>query len=157
MMTFEDFSCGRAIPLGEYRLGEDEIMEFARRYDPQYFHTDPEAAAHSVFGGLIASGWLTTAIFMRLQCDAFMIDSSCIGSPGVDEIRWLHPVRPGDVLRGHLEVISATPSRSKPDRGSVISRGELYNQHDTKVMSLITRAIFLTAAGAACEQEPVST
>lgn len=143
MKTLEDFYRGEVIALPEYRVSESEMIEFARRYDPQVFHLDPVAAIDSPFGGLIASGWLTTAIFMRMQCDSFMEDSSCVGSPGVDEIRWLEPVRPGDVLRGTVEVLEVVPSRSKPDRGAVFSRVELYNQQDVPVMSMRTRAIFL--------------
>lgn len=142
-MAFEDFRCGQLIALREYRVSEAEMIAFAERYDPQYFHTDPVAAAGSQFGGLIASGWLTTAIFMRMQCDSFMADSTCVGSPGVDEIRWLKPVRPGDTLHGTNEVVAVKPSQSKPDRGAVFSRNEIYNQHDILVMSLLTRAIYL--------------
>ena len=144
MMAFEDFACGQVITLGEYEVTEAEMIEFARRYDPQYFHTDSVAAADSPFGGLIASGWLTAAILMRMQCDSFMMDSTCVGSPGVDEIRWLKPVRPGDRLHGTIEVVAANPSRSKPDRGVVLSRVEIRNQDDILVMSLVTRAIYLT-------------
>lgn len=144
MMAFEDFTCGQLIALREYHVTEAEMIEFARRYDPQFFHTDPVAAADSPFGGLIASGWLTTAIFMRMQCDSFMGDSTCVGSPGVDEIRWLKPVRPGDRLHGTNEVVAVTPSRSRPDRGVVYSKISIYNQHETLVMTMLTRAIYLS-------------
>jgi acyl dehydratase len=141
--TFEDFNSGEVIALRPYEVTQIEMIEFAKRYDPQTFHTDPERALDSPFGGLIGSGWLTTAIFMRMQCDSYMSDSSCVGSPGVDEIRWLHPVRPGDTLRGTNEVLKATPSRSKPDRGTVYSKVELLNQDEVIVMTLLTRAIYL--------------
>lgn len=143
MRTFEDFTPGEIITLREYEVTESEMIEFARRYDPQTFHTDPVGAVDSPFGGLIASGWLTTAIFMRMQCDSFMRDSSCAGSPGVDEIRWLQPVRPGDRLHGTNEVVQVTPSRSRPDRGTVYSRVEIRNQDDVPVMTLVTRAIYM--------------
>lgn len=140
--AFEDFHRGEVIVLPEYPVGEEEILEFARRYDPQYFHTDPEAARASPFGGLIASGWMTTAIFMRMQCEAFIIDSTCMGAPGVDEVRWLLPVRPGDVLGGEVVVTEVKLSRSKPDRGVVFADATVRNQHGDAVMTLGTRAIF---------------
>jgi acyl dehydratase len=92
---------------------------------------------------LIGSGWLTTAVLMRMQCDAFLLDSTCVGSPGVDEIRWLVPVRPGDTLSGFAEVIESRPSRSRPDRGAVFCAVALSNQDGDVVMTLKTRAIFM--------------
>ena len=153
MWTLEDFHCGDVISLPAYEVCESEMIEFAQRYDPQVFHVDPAGAAESPFGGLIASGWLTTAIFMRMQCDSFMNDSSCVGSPGVDEIRWLQPVRPGDVLRGTVEVVDVVPSRSRPDRGAVFSRVEICNQDEVAVMTLRTRAIFLRRADASSAEQ----
>lgn len=146
--AFEDFSEGQEIGLAPYTVTEEEMIAFARRYDPQDFHTDPDAAARSSFGGLIASGWLTTAVFMRMQCDSFMLESTCVGSPGVDEVRWLSPVRPGDTLSGHCEVLQVRPSRSRPDRGAVFFRAVLNNQEGVCVMTLVTRAIFLRRAPA---------
>jgi acyl dehydratase len=143
MKTFEDFHSGDVIALRSYEVTEREMIEFAKRYDPQTFHTDPVRALESPFGGLIASGWLTGAIFMRMQCDSYMSDSSCVGSPGIDEMRWRHPVRPGDTLSGTNEVLKATPSRSKPDRGTVYSKVAISNQDETIVMTLLTRAIYL--------------
>tara|TARA_R110002110_G_scaffold413729_1_gene641618 strand:- start:108205 stop:108648 length:444 start_codon:yes stop_codon:yes gene_type:complete len=143
MRSFEDFSVGEIIALRNYEVTQDEMIEFAQRYDPQLYHTDPIEAQKSPFGSLIASGWLTTAIFMRMQCDSFMSDSSCVGSPGVDEIRWLNPVRAGDILHGVNEVVKVAPSRSRPDRGTVYSQVTISNQHDTHVMTLTTRAIYL--------------
>lgn len=142
-LTFDDFQVGDVLELPAYTVEESEMLAFARQYDPQSFHTDSAAAKESPFGGLIASGWLTTAIFMRMQCDAFMLNSSCVGSPGVDEIRWLLPVRPGDTLRGLNEVVTVKPSRSKPDRGAVFSNVTLTNQHGDTVMTLVSRAIYL--------------
>lgn len=140
--VLEDFYQGECIALPEYTVTEVEIVDFARRYDPQYFHTDPKAARASQFGGLIASGWLTTAIFMRMQCDAFILNSTCIVAPGVDEIRWLKPVRPGDVLSGEVLVREVRPSHSKPDRGAVYADAVVVNQKGEKVMTLRTTAIF---------------
>ena len=147
MRTLEDFSPGEIIPLRPYTVTETEMIDFARRYDPQDYHTDPAAAADSPFGGLIASGWLTAAIFMRMQCDSFMRDSACVGSPGVDELRWLAPVRAGDTLSGCCEVTDVVPSRSRPDRGAVLSRVVIDNQDATRVMTLVTRALYLRRHG----------
>ena len=146
MRTFEDFTPGQVIALGEYHVTESEMIAFAERYDPQTFHIDPAGAAKSPYGGIIGSGWLTTAILQRMQCDSYMNDSSCVGSPGVDEIRWLKPVRPGDTLRGSNEVESVKPSRSKPDRGAVFSKVEIYNQDTVLVMTVRTRVIYLKRA-----------
>lgn len=148
MRYFEDFIPGDIISLGEYAVTEAEMMAFSERYDPQFFHTDPEAAADSPYGGIIGSGWLTAAIFQRMQCDSFMLDSSCVGSPGVDEIRWLKPVRPGDRLHGGNQIDSVKPSNSKPDRGVVFSKVEIYNQDNTLVMTLRTRVIYMKRASA---------
>jgi acyl dehydratase len=131
---FEDFEAGETIELGNVEVSEDEIVEFARRYDPQVFHVDAERAKDSIYGGLIASGWHTAALCMRLLVDGVFGDSSAMGSPGVDELRWLKPVRPGDVLAGRLTVLERVPSRSKPDRGIVRFRAELDNQHGETVL-----------------------
>lgn len=141
--SYEDFSLGETISLPAYQVDEQEMVAFAERYDPQYFHTDADAARRSPFAGLIASGWLTTAIAMRMQCDGFLGDSSCVGSPGVDEIRWLLPVRPGDILCGTVEVTGLRPSRSRPDRGLVTSAVTIRNQAGERVMTLTTLAIYL--------------
>lgn len=141
--AFEDFEVGQQIPLADYSVSEAEMIDFAVKYDPQPMHTDPEAALDSPFGGLIASGWLTTAVFMRMQHDALIADSLCVASPGVDEIRWLLPVRPGDKLSGECRVTDVRPSRSKPDRGAVFCRASIRNQNSEEVMTLVTRAIFL--------------
>lgn len=147
MRTFEDFAPGQVIPLVDYHIGEEEMIAFAERYDPQSFHIDPVAAKDSPFGGIIGSGWLTMAILQRMQCDSFMTDSSCVGSPGVDEIRWLKPVRPGDTLHGSNTVEEVRPSTSRPDRGVVFSQVELYNQDDVLLMTVRTRAIYLKRSG----------
>lgn len=146
MRTFEDFTPGDIISLGEYQLTEAEMIAFAERYDPQFFHTDPTAAADSPYGGIIGSGWHTAAIFQRMQCDSFMLDSSCVGSPGVDEVRWLKPVRAGDRLHGTNTVEAVKPSNSKPDRGVVFSHVEIFNQDNTLVMTLKTRVIYMKQA-----------
>jgi acyl dehydratase len=114
----------------------DEIVAFARQFDPQPFHTDAEAARHTLYGGLLASGWHTAAILMRLLWETFLRDAASLGSPGVDEIRWLKPVRPGDTLRARFTVVEARASRSRPDRGVVRSFSEVFNQHGEVVMTL---------------------
>ena len=141
--AFVEFEGGQRIPLADSSVSEAEMIDFAVKYDPQPMHTDPEAALDSPFGGLIASGWLTTAVFMRMQFDALIADSLCVASPGVDEIRWLLPVRPGDTLSGECRVADVRPSRSKPDRGAVFCRASIHNQNNEEVMTIVTRAIYL--------------
>jgi acyl dehydratase len=139
---FEDFGAGQVLELGSRTVTEDEIIEFARQFDPQPFHVDPEAAAESVFGGLIASGWHTGAMWMRLYVDNMLGSASAQGSPGIEELRWLAPVRPGDTLHGRLTVLETTPSERRPDRGTVRIRGEMVNQDGVTVMSMISRGHF---------------
>ncbi len=138
---FEDYPEGVVFDIGEIAVDEQEVLEFARRFDPQPFHTDPEAAVASHFGGLIASGWHTASLMMRLLATNFLSPVSSLGSPGVDELRWLQPVRPGDVLQGRVTVLSARRSASKPDRGVIASRIEMQNQRGESVFS--TRAVSL--------------
>lgn len=135
MKYFEDVRVGETAVLGSSTVSEAEILAFARKYDPQPFHTDPEAAKTSFFGGLIASGWQTVAIMMRLLWDTFLKDTSSLGSPGSDEIRWLKPVRPGDTLRARFTIVEVTPSRTKLDRGIVRTFTEVLNQHNEVVMT----------------------
>ena len=139
-MTFkyywEDFKVGERMVLGTKTFSEDEIIGFAKQFDPQVFHVDKELAKQSYFGGIIASGWHTCAIAMRLMCDAYLNESASIGSPGVDNIRWLKPVRPGDTLRMERVILESRPSSSKPDIGIVKSRWEAFNQHNERVMSM---------------------
>lgn len=116
---FEDYTVGMVDEFGAYEVTEQEIVEFARRYDPQPFHIDPEAARASVFGGLIGSGWMTGSIMMRLMVDHYISRTASMGSPGLDEIRWVRPVRAGDVLRVRITVTGAKRSASKPDRGVI--------------------------------------
>jgi acyl dehydratase len=139
---FEDFRIGEKIDLGRYAVSEAEILAFARQYDPQRMHTDRDFAARTSFGGLIASGWHSCAMFMRLQVDALLKESSAIASPGVDGIRWIRPVRAGDVLRAEAEVIEITASRQRPDRGLVKHDCKVFNQQDELVMTLRTLALF---------------
>lgn len=131
---FEDFRPGETFELGSVEVSEAAIVEFAGRYDPQFFHVDAERAKGSIYGGLIASGWHTAALCMRLLVDGVFGDSSALGSPGVDELRWFRPVRPGDALTGRFTVLECVPSRSKPDRGVVRFRAELGNQDGETVL-----------------------
>ena len=133
---FEDYRVGEAFEFGDYPITEQEIVEFARRYDPQPFHLDAAAAAQSHFGGLVASGWMTGSVLMRMVCDHFISPQASMGSPGLEQLRWLKPVRPGDRLRARVTVLETRPSRSKPDRGSMLIRQEAINQNDEVAMSI---------------------
>jgi acyl dehydratase len=133
---FEDFTPGEVIELGSRTITKEEIVAFARQFDPQVFHLDEEAARQTIFGGLIASGWHTGSLVMRLFCDGVIKDAASLGSPGIDEMRWIKPVRPGDLLTGRMTVTECVPSRSKPDRGLVRSLLELRNQHGDVVVSI---------------------
>jgi len=133
---FEDYLPGSVFEYGEIRVEEAEIVEFARRYDPQLIHIGRDAAASGPFGGLIASGWHTATIMMRLLVDRFLPKAASLGSPGIDELRWIRPVRPGDVLRLRVSILEARRSRSKPNRGMVRTLVEVLNQNAEVVMSL---------------------
>jgi acyl dehydratase len=132
---FEDFVEGQTIELGTFSLTDQEIIEFASKYDPQPMHVDPEAARKSIYGGLIASGWHTAASYMRLVVDNVLRGTESIGSPGVDQLRWLKPVRPGDSLTARFHILETRTSNSRPERGIVRSRGELLNQAGEVVMT----------------------
>lgn len=133
---FEDYVPGSVYEYGDVTVTEAEILEFAGRFDPQPMHVDPAAAAEGAYGGLIASGWHTTALMMRLYADHYLSRVASLGSPGIDELRWPAPVRPGDRLRLRVEVQDARPSRSRPDRGLVRTHTELRNQRGETVLSL---------------------
>lgn len=133
---FEDYEPSTVHEFGPVVVEEAEVLEFARRYDPQPFHTDPEAAKHGPYGGLIASGWQTCAWMMREFADHYLDPASSLGSPGVDELRWRLPVRLGDTLTVRLTILETKRSRSKPDRGVIRSFIEMLNQHQEVVMSL---------------------
>jgi acyl dehydratase len=139
---FEDFEIGSVVELGTAEVTEEEIVEFARRYDPQPFHVDREAAAASPFGGLIASGWHTCAIYMRQLYDGLLHDSSSQGSTGMEELRWLAPVRPGDRLQARYAVEDATPSSTNPNRGTVLFRSEMVNQDGVVVLRMRGRGLY---------------
>ncbi|CAM3094871.1 MULTISPECIES: MaoC family dehydratase [Cupriavidus] len=136
MLYFEDFEVGSRRELGSYLVTEEEILNFARQYDPQPFHIDKEAAANSIYGGLISSGWMTCSIMMRLLVLSTTGKSASMGSPGVDEIRWLKPVYAGDTLTVVLNVLDSRPSQSKPDRGVVHTQWEATNQRGELVCTV---------------------
>jgi acyl dehydratase len=133
---FEDFHVGLALPLGSIVVTEEDIIAFATRFDPQPFHIDREAAAKSIYGGVIASGWHTCSMMMRMVVDSLLSRSSSMGSPGLDNIRWILPVRAGDTLSTTFVVKEVRPSASKPDRGLVVSVWQARNQRDELVATL---------------------
>lgn len=133
---FEDYLAGSKQEVGCVSLSEAEIIEYALKYDPQEFHIDPIKAASGPFGGLIASGWHTAAVVMRLLVDRYLDNASSLGSPGVDELRWLAPVRPDDTLTVHASITAARRSNSKPDRGLLNTKIEVLNQDGKRVMTM---------------------
>lgn len=133
---FEDYAKGEVFETGDYLITREEVVDFAGRYDPQAFHLDEAAARESIFGGLIASGWMTCSILMRMLVDGFISPVSSMGSPGVDEIRWLKPVRPGDRLRARVTVVDTRRSTSRPDRGIIHFHQQAINQDDEVVLSM---------------------
>ena len=139
---FEDYQVGETLRYGDYLMTEEEIIRFARQYDPQAFHIDPEAALKSSFGGLAASGWNTASASMRMLVDHFIPPKASMGSPGIDELRWLQPVRPGDRLQVRSTITEMKRSRSKPDRGIVRVRHETLNQRDEVVMTFTGMAMY---------------
>ena len=140
--AFEDLTPGRTITLPPRALTREEIVRFAREWDPQPFHLDEQAARRSHFGGLVASGWQTASLCMRLVVDGLLKDSTSMGSPGIDELRWLKPVRPDDPLTLTVTVLEARPSQSKPDRGSVKIGYSLVNGAGEPVMTMSAWVIF---------------
>jgi len=135
-MFWEDFRVGDSAPMGEVVVDRDEVIAFASKYDPQPFHIDEAAAKASMYGGLIASGWHTVALVMRMMVDSYLSKAASLGSPGVDNVRWLKPVRPGDRIRGQRTVLESRASGSRPNMGVVKTRWEVYNQNDELVMTM---------------------
>ena len=133
---FEDYVEGAVHRFGTIKVDPDELIAFAKRFDPQTMHTDPEAAKNTPFGGIIASGWHTAGLMMRLYVENYLTHVASLASPGLDELRWLKPVRPGDTLSVRATVLKAVPSKSKPDRGAVTSFVEVINQADEIVMTM---------------------
>ncbi len=142
LLYFEDFHPGQVFDLGECTFTESEIVAFAQQFDPQPFHVDREAAAASHFGGIVASGWHTCSALMRRIVDGLLVRAVSHGSPGMDEVRWLKPVRPGDTLRVSMRVGETIPSKSKPDRGVLRCDYQATNQHGEVVVTMKTFGMF---------------
>jgi len=132
----EDYEPGSVHEFGAVKVDEADIIEFAGRFDPQILHTSPQAAKNTIYGGLIASGWHTASLMMRMFVDHYLSSVASLGSPGVDELRWIRPVRPGDTLSLRVTVSETKRSRSKPDRGVLFSFIEAINQSHDVVMSM---------------------
>ena len=133
----EDYVVGAVHEFGPVTITEDEIVRFGKKFDPQLFHTDPSGAGETAYGGLIASGWHTCSLFMRLFVENYLAGQASLGSPGVDELRWLKPVRPGDNLSLRITVHKVKPSGSKPDRGVLFSFCEMLNQKNEVVATMM--------------------
>ena len=141
-MDFAELTPGRVIELGPVSLTEREIVEFARVYDTQWFHTDPERAATGPWKGLIASGWQTCGLAMRLVCDNVLAGSGSFGSPGLAYLKWLNPVRPGDLLRLTVDVLEARVSNSNPSIGILRWRWKMFNQDAQPVLDIEATSLF---------------
>jgi acyl dehydratase len=145
-IPFESFKVGQEQRFGSYKVNEAEVIEFATKYDPQFFHLDREAAKHSLFGGLCASGWHTCAMTMAMMVENMNEHGTSLGSPGVDALKWLTPVYPGDVLSVHMKVLKTRPSKSRPQIGIITSKITVSNQNDVAVMEFISNGIFPRSA-----------
>ncbi len=139
---FEDFYPGQEIDLGERSVSEEEIIAFARQFDPQPFHVDVEAAGASIYGGVIASGWHTCSLMMRMVVDGLMCSASSMGSPGLDGVRWLLPLRAGDTIKVRYLTTRVKASNSKPDRGVVWSKWTATNQHGEEICTIEGMGMF---------------
>jgi acyl dehydratase len=146
MRYWEDFKVGDVTELGTVDVTEEEIVAFAERYDPQPFHVDPVAAERGPFGGLIASGWHTGALFMGLFVRGVLLDSAAMGSPGIEQVRWTAPVRPGDRLSARITVTGSQPSATNPQRGTIFTTSEVFNQDGVLVMTMQARGFFARKA-----------
>ena len=136
VLYWEDFKVGELLEMGSHCFTAEEIIDFARQFDPQPFHIDPQAARESFYGTLIASGWHTCAVAMRLMCDSYVNRTRSMGSPGVDNIRWLAPVKAGDTLTYRRIALEARASRSRPGVGLVRNRWEAINQDGVLVLTM---------------------
>ncbi len=144
----DDLQPGQTFALGGRSVDRDEIVAFAGAWDPQPFHLDEQAAKASIYGQLIASGWHTACIFMRLFAEGLLNRAAAIGSPGLDELRWLKPVCPGDDLEAGVEILEVRPSRSRPDRGAARIRCAVTNQRGQEVLTMIATVMFRRRPGA---------
>ena len=146
-MKFAEFARGQVIVDGPVTLSEEEIVAFAKLYDPQWFHVDVERSRASRWNGVIASGWQTCCVAMRLVVTGALRDSESFGSPGLEYLKWLAPVRPGDVLKLHAEVLDVRRSERQPTLGILRWQWRLINQDDVAVLDLIATSLFDLAAG----------
>jgi acyl dehydratase len=142
-LYWEDFPAGHVMEFGHTPVSREAVIAFASQFDPQPFHLDEEAARETLFGGLCASGWHTCAMTMRMMCDGYLLDAASQGSPGIDALRWLKPVFPGDTLRVRMDILEARPMNSKPHIGLVRSHWTVRNQHGEDVMTMEGWGMFL--------------
>ena len=133
---WEDFKVGEIEQIGGKKVERNEVIDFARQFDPQPFHVDESAAKSSMYGGLIASGWHTCAMVMRMMCDAYLVKSASVGSPGIDNLKWLKPVRPGDTIHARRTTLESRTSKSRPEIGIVRNLWEVFNQDGELVMTM---------------------
>ena len=136
LMYLEDFQPGQTFDLGSIEVTHEQVVDFAKQFDPQPFHLDIDAGGQSIFGGLIASGWHTCSLMMRLVVDNLFSRTATLGSPGVNQIRWILPVRPGDTLTASTRVLAVTSSVSKPDRGTIEFHYDVRNQNNEAVLAM---------------------
>ena len=133
---WEDFPVGQVREFGAMPVTRDAVLDFAHKFDPQPFHVDDAAAERSLFGRLAASGWHTAAMAMRMMCDEYLLESASLGSPGLESLKWLKPVYPGDTLSVRLTTVEARPMTSRPEVGLVRSKWEVLNQHREPVLAM---------------------
>ena len=143
MRYFEDYPPGSIYELGSCQVAAEDIVEFGAKFDPEPYHVDEEAPRASPFRGLIASGWHSASLFMRLYVDSLLLDSAAVGSPGVDELRWLRPVRPGDVLHARLTVVDGGPVAFRPECGLLRKRGVMSDAEGRPVLNLLLLSMVL--------------
>ena len=136
MIYFEDLNIGKKILIGPISVSEKEIIEFAKKFDPQPFHIDVEKAKESLFGNLCASGWHTCSLYMRMLYDGLLINLASLGSPGMNEIRWIKPLFPNETINGVLTIISKTPSKSKPSIGTMVIDSKVFNSKKELIMTM---------------------
>jgi acyl dehydratase len=139
---WEDFKVGEVEQIGVRQVDKEEVIAFAKQYDPQPIHIDETAAKQSMYGGLIASGWYTCAMVMRMMCDSYLAQAASVGSPGIDNLKWLKPVRPGDTISARRTTLDTRASKSKPDIGIVNNLWEVFNQKGELVMSMQGHGMF---------------
>jgi len=153
ILYWEDFTVGQVMEFRGREITEEEIIEYARDFDPQPFHIDPEAASKHYFGGIIASGWQTAAFCMKMMVDGYLAKSSSVGSPGVEQLRWKQPVRPGETLSIKAEVIDRSLPKSKPELGFVKFTHTVFNQDGDVKMTMLSSGMFLRRPSALASAE----